>query len=145
MFPKLAALAAWLVAIAFFGIIGGSQVVSQLIYLYDLAKANRVMQGEIIETYPQMHSTCKYRYSVEGRLYEQTGRSCGNDHVGQQITVYVSPGDPRKSVNADPRALFWNDLISYALPLAILPIFAAIIVYQRARRSVGGLWSGRRT
>jgi hypothetical protein len=56
---KLAALAAWLLVVAFFGVLG-------LIYLYDLAKSNRVTYGEIIETYPEMHSTCKYRYSVEG-------------------------------------------------------------------------------
>jgi hypothetical protein len=59
MSPKLAALAAWLLVVAFFGVLG-------LIYLHDLAKSNRVTYGEIIETYPEMHSTCKYRYSVEG-------------------------------------------------------------------------------
>jgi hypothetical protein len=66
MSPKLAALAAWLLVVAFFGVLGGVHIVPQLIYLHDLAKSNRVTYGEIIETYPEMHSTCKYRYSVEG-------------------------------------------------------------------------------
>jgi hypothetical protein len=139
---KLAALAAWLLVVAFFGVLGGVHIVPQLIYLHDLAKSNRVTYGEIIETYPEMHSTCKYRYSVEGRLYEHTGRSCGNDQIGQQIAVYFSPGDPGKSVNGDPLALFVNDLIPFALALALFPIFAAIVVYRRARR--GALWSGWR-
>jgi hypothetical protein len=119
MSPKLAALAAWLLVVAFFGVLGGVHIVPQLIYLHDLAKSNRVTYGEIIETYPEMHSTCKYR-----------------------IAVYFSPGDPGKSVNGDPLALFVNDLIPFALALALFPIFAAIVVYRRARR--GALWSGWR-
>ena len=84
MSPKVAAFVAWLVVVAFFGGIGGSFILPQLIYLHDLANSNRAALGEIIETYPQSHSTCKYRYSVEGRLYEQTGRSCGDSAIGQQ-------------------------------------------------------------
>jgi hypothetical protein len=135
MSPKQAAIAYWLIAVAFIGIVGGFHIVPQLAYLRELAKSNRMTQGEIIETYPQMHSTCKYRYSVEGQRYEQTGRSCGNDHPGQQITVYFSPGDPGKSVNGTPQAWFVNDLIPFVLALALFPIFAAILAYRRARRS----------
>jgi hypothetical protein len=145
MSPKVAALAAWLVVVVFFGGIGGSFIIPQLIYLHDLAKSNRAALGEIIETYPQVHSTCKYRYSVEGRLYEQTGRSCGDSGIGQQVTVYFSPGDPSKSVNHDPEALFLNDLIPFVLALALFPIFAAIFVYLRARHGNGGIWSGWQT
>src|SRR5437764_6682372 len=96
--PKLAALAAWLIVTVFFGAIGGAHIVPQLIDLHDLATSNRVTQGNIIETYPQMHSTCRYRYVADGQSYEQTGRSCGNDTVGQQITVYFSAADPSKSL-----------------------------------------------
>src|SRR5215470_4794518 len=140
MFPKLAAVAAWLTVVAFFGIIGGSHVVPQLIYLHELAESNRVTQGEIIETYPQIHSTCKYRYLVDGQFYERTGRSCGNDSVGQQVTVYFSPADPNKSFNQNPAAAFVNDLIPFVGALALFPLFAAIVVYYRARRRNGGLW-----
>ena len=142
MSPKLAALAAWLIGVAFFGIVGGIHIVPQLIFLHDLAKSNRETRGEIIDTYPQIHSTCKYRYSVDGRTYEQTGRSCGNDHIGQQITVYFSPSDPNKSVNEYPSALFANDLIPFVAALTIFPILAAIIVYQRARRGTGNIRAG---
>jgi Protein of unknown function (DUF3592) len=139
MSPKLAALAAWLAVTAFFGGIGGYHIVPQLIYLRELAKSNHETKGEIIETYPQMHSTCKYRSFVNGQFYEHTGRSCGNDRVGQQIAVYFSPADPNKSINEYPAALFVNDLIPFVLALVLFPIFAAIVVYQRARH--GTLWS----
>jgi hypothetical protein len=135
MSPKVAALAAWLVVVAFFGGLGGYFIVPQLIYLHDLAKINHETKGEIIETYPQMHSTCKYSYSVEGRLYEQTGKSCGDSSIGQQVTVYFSPGDPNKSVNHEPEAMFLNDLIPFVLALVLFPIFAAVIAYARGRRN----------
>jgi|SRR5271156_2299826 len=136
MSPKLAALAAWLIVIAFIGIVGGSYVAPQLIYLHNLAKSNRVTHGEIIETYPQMHSTCKYRYVVDTRTYEQTGRSCGNDNVGQQITVYFLPADPSKSVNNDPASMFADDVIPFVAAFVLFSIFAAMVAYGRARRSV---------
>jgi hypothetical protein len=133
--PKLAALVAWLAVTAFFGIVGGLHSAPQLIDLYELAKSNRVTLGEITDTYPQMHLTCKYRFSVDGHLYEGTGRSCGNERVGQQVTVYFSPDDPSKSVNGDPAALFVNDLIPFVMALVLFPIFAAIVAYYRARRA----------
>src|SRR5579863_4034070 len=102
--PKIAAVAAWLLAIVFIGIVGGSHIVPQLLSLYDLAKSNRVTRGEIIETYPQMHSTCKYRYLVDGQVYEQIGQSCGDTKVGQQVVVYFSPAEPSKSLNVNPAA-----------------------------------------
>jgi hypothetical protein len=70
MSPKLAALAAWLTVTAFFGIIGGYQIVPQLVYLYDLSKSNRVTLGEVIEVHPEMHNRCEYRFSWDGRVYE---------------------------------------------------------------------------
>jgi hypothetical protein len=135
MSPKAAALAAWLIVIAFIGIIGGSHIVPQLIFLHNLATSNRLIQGEIVESYPQMHSTCKYRYLVGERFYEQTGRSCGNESVGQQVTVYFSPADPSKSFNENPSSAFANDLIPFIAALALFPIFAAIVAYYRARRA----------
>jgi Protein of unknown function (DUF3592) len=112
--------------------------VPQLIYLHDLAKSHRVTHGDIIETYPQIHSTCKYRYSVDGRSYEHSGRSCGNERVGQSVTVYFSPSDPGNSVNADPASLFWNDLTPFALALVTFPILGAIAALSRAPRSSKG-------
>jgi hypothetical protein len=132
--PKLAALAAWLIALAFFGGIGGWHIVPQLIDLHDLATSNRVTQGSIIETYPQMHLTCRYRYVADGRSYEQTGRSCGNGTVGQQITVYFSAANPSNSLNEDPEAAFVNDLIPFVLALILFPLLAATVTYFRARR-----------
>ena len=61
MSPKFAAFAAWLTGVAFFGGIGGYPVVPQLLYLHDLSKSNRVTEGEIVETYPQIHSSKKAR------------------------------------------------------------------------------------
>jgi hypothetical protein len=141
MSPKLAAFAYWLIAVAFFGGVGGYHIVPQLIYLHDLAKSNRITHGEIIETYPRMHSTCKYRYVVEARFYEQTGMSCGDESIGQQTKVYFSPADPAKSVNYDPATEFMVDLIVFVLALTLFPTFAAIIAYRRARH--GTLWSSK--
>src|ERR1700728_3379418 len=76
--PRLAATVMWLIGIAFYGGIGGYHIVPQLRYLHDLSKSSRVTRGEIVETYPQMHSTCKYRFSVDGHSYDHTGRSCGD-------------------------------------------------------------------
>jgi hypothetical protein len=134
MSPKLAALAAWFVVTAFFGSIGGHHLVPQLVCLYDLGKSNGVTLGEVIEIHPEMHDTCKYRFSWEGRAYENGGRSCGNDRVGQQIAVYFSPNEPSKSINGDPLALFWNDLIPFVAGLTLFPIFAALVVYQGTKR-----------
>jgi hypothetical protein len=138
MSAKFAAFAAWSVVIAFFGGLGGYFIVPQLLYLHDLSNSNRVTQGELIETYPQMHSTCKYRYSVDGRIYEQAGRSCGNDHVGQQIRVYFSPSDSGKSSNHNPTELLVNDLIPFGLALVLFPIFAALIAYGGVRHTLSG-------
>jgi hypothetical protein len=74
---KYMAIAAWLVATGFYGGVGGSHIVPQLAELYALSKSNQTATAEIIETYPQMHSTCKYRFPVGNRVYENTGRSCG--------------------------------------------------------------------
>jgi hypothetical protein len=132
--PKLAALAAWLICIAFIGGVAGSHIVPRLIDLHDLAISNRVTQGSIIETYPQMHSTCRYRYVVEGQSYEQTGESCGNNIIGRKITVYFSAADPSKSLNENPESAFLNDLIVFVAALVTMPLFAATVTYFRARR-----------
>jgi hypothetical protein len=133
--PKVAALAMWLMATAFIGFVGGFHIVPQLISLHDLAAFNRVTQGEIVETYPQTHSTCRYRYLVDHRFYEQTGRSCGSDRIGQQVTVHFSPDDPSNSLNANPAATFVNDVSSFVAALILLPTFLATITYIRARRA----------
>jgi hypothetical protein len=75
MSPKLAALAAWLVAVAFYGVLGGIHIVPQLIYLHDLAKSNRVTQGEIIETYPQIHSTHAVTTKLASKLLSISPRA----------------------------------------------------------------------
>jgi hypothetical protein len=134
MSPKLAAFASWLAVTAFFGGLGGYYIVPQLIYLHDLAKTNHETTGEIIATYPQIHSTCKYRYLVDGKFYQQTGTSCGDGRIGQQVTVYFSPADPGKSINQCPAALFVNDLLPFVGALTLFPMFAAISAYARARR-----------
>jgi hypothetical protein len=121
--------------IASFGIIGGSDILPRLVSLHDLATSNRVTQGTIIDTYPREHMTCKYRYSVDERSYEGIGRDCGDAIVGEQINVYFSPADPRKSLNLNPGATFSNDLGAFVAALIILPMFGAIIGYIRARRS----------
>ena len=139
MSPRLAAIVTWLIVITFFGGIGGYHIVPQLLYLHDLSKSNRVTQGEIVETYPQMHSTCKYHFSVDGHSYDHGGRSCGDSRVGQQVAVYFSPSDPSNSINGDPRAWFINDLIPFVLALAFFPLMAATIAYWRVRRG-GSLW-----
>jgi hypothetical protein len=139
MSPKFVAFAVWLTGVAFFGGIGGYHIVPQLLYLHDLSKSNRVADGEIVETYPQIHSTCKYRFSVDGNSYDHTGRSCGDGHVGQRIAVYFSPGDPENSIDGDPQAWFINDLIPFVLAVVLFPLGAAAIAYWRVRRG-GGLW-----
>jgi len=131
--PKLAAVAMWLIAIVFYGVVGGHVVVPQLIFLHNLSSSNIETEGRIIETYPQMHSTCKYRYLVDGHVYEETGRSCGADTVGQRITVYFSTTDPTKSLNVNPAAAFVNDLIPFVAALVFFPLFAAMLAYKRAR------------
>jgi hypothetical protein len=133
--PRIAALIAWLIGIGFFGFIGAQYIMPHLIELRDLAKSNRLIYGKIIETYPQIHSTCKYQYLVNGRIYEHVGKSCGNAYIDQPISVYFSPANPDISVNRDPNALFINDLIPFGLALLILPAFAAIATYRRARRN----------
>ena len=115
---------------------GGYHVLPQLIYFYDLSKSYRVAVGEVIETQPQVHNRCRYRFSWDGRVYEHGGRSCGNDNLGQQIVVYFSPTDPSKSINSYPLALFWNDLIPFLLALTLFPIFGALAVYQSLKRRV---------
>jgi hypothetical protein len=133
MSPRNVALISWLLVTALFAIVGGVHIVPQLIDLYDLAKSNRVTQGEIIATYP--HLACEYRYSVEGRPYEHTGRYCGGG--GQHITVYYSPDDPAKSINDDPWELFKNDLFPFVVALIAFPLLVAIASYLRAQRRKG--------
>ena len=139
MSPRLAAIVTWLIVITFFGGIGGYHIVPQLLYLHDLSKSNRVTQGEIVETYPQMHSTCKYRFSIDHHLYQQYGRSCGDSRIGQQVAVYFSPSDPSNSINGDPHAWFINDLIPFVLALALFPLMSAAVAYGRVSRG-GSLW-----
>jgi hypothetical protein len=113
--------------------LGGSFIIPQLIGYYDLSGSNQTASGEIIEAYPQMHSTCKYRFSVDLRVYENIGRSCGDAPIGQTITIYFSPTNPDKSVNGDPRSLFINDLIPFVLALLTFPAIAACAVYMMLR------------
>jgi hypothetical protein len=139
MSPKFAAFAAWLTGVAFFVGVGGYHIVPQLLYLHDLSKSSRVTEGEIVETYPQIHSTCEYRFSVDGKSYDHAGRSCGDSRVGQRVAVYFSPSNPANSINGDPRAWFINDLIPFVLAVVLLPLGAATIAYWRVRRG-GSLW-----
>lgn len=139
MSPRLAAIVAWLICVTFFGGIGGYHIMPQLLDLHDLSKSNRVTEGEIVETYPQIHSTCKYRFFVDGHSYDHTGRSCGDSRIGQLVTVYFSPSDPGDSINGDPRAWFINDLIPFVLVLALFPLMAGTIAYWRVLRG-GSLW-----
>lgn len=138
MSRKSAAFAVWLVTTAFVGIVGGLYIVPQLVSLYALSKTNHVAQGEITETFPQLHSSCEYRYFVDGGIYEQAGRSCGDIQIGHHVTVYFSPSDPSRSVNHDPEALFLNDLMPFVLALVLFPIFAAALAYARPDRMWGG-------
>jgi hypothetical protein len=131
--PTMAAFVAGLIALTFIGVAAGSYFLPRLIFLHDLAASHRVTQGTIIETFPQMHSTCKYRYLVDGRPYEQTGVACGHYNVGQQLTVYFSTVDPRKSWNRDPASAFVNDLIPFVAALTLFPMISALVTYYRAR------------
>ena len=140
MSPELAAFGMWLIAITFYGGIGGYYMVPQLLYLHDLSQSNGVTQGEIVEIHPQMHSTCEYRFSIDGHSYNHTGRSCGDSRIGQQIAVYFSPRDPGISINGDPHTWFTNDLIPSVLTLVLFPLVAAAFAYWRVR-SGGSLWS----
>jgi hypothetical protein len=128
--PKQAAIIAWSIVTIFIGGVGGYHIVPQLIYLHDLGESARTASGEIIETYPQMHNTCKYRFAVDNKTYEIIGHSCGNTSTGQKVTAYFSADDPTKSVNSDPKKLFFNDLISFLAAFLLFPIFAAIANYK---------------
>ena len=130
---KYDAAAIWLIVTLFFGCAGGSHIIPQLVELHALSKFNQTAQGEIIETYPKMHSTCKYRFSVGNNAYDQTGRSCGNTVIGEKILVYYSPTNPDRSVNNNPQSLFVNDLISFLFALIIFPLAAAFAAYKRKR------------
>jgi Protein of unknown function (DUF3592) len=132
MSPKRAAFTAWLLIFVVIGVGGGSHMIPQLIELHDLADSHSVTTGKIIETYPQVHSICKYRYSVEGKFYEQTGRPCGDYVIGEQVAIYFSPRDPSRSVIADPERLFLNDLIPSLLALFLFPIIGAAVAHWRA-------------
>jgi hypothetical protein len=132
MSRKRAAFTAWLLIFVSIGVGGGAHMIPQLIEMHDLAESHSVTTGKIIETYPQVHSICKYRYSVEGKFYEQTGRPCGDDVVGEEVTIYFSPRDPSRSVIADPERLFLNDLIPSLLALVLFPIIGAVVAYGRA-------------
>lgn len=53
MSPKIAAICAGPTVITFFGLVAAPLIVPQLIYLHDLANANRPTLEEIIETHPE--------------------------------------------------------------------------------------------
>jgi hypothetical protein len=140
MSPKLAAIIGWVIPFVFFGGVGGYHVVPQLLNERGLSESAHVTQAQIIDAYPQIHSTCKYRFSVDGYAYEHLGRSCGEYEVGQTIAVYFSPNDPSNSINGDPYTWFVNDLIPFALVLILFPLLSSAIAYWRLRNG-GSLWS----
>jgi hypothetical protein len=130
MDKKYAALSVWLLATTVFGALGGYSVLRELVQFYNLSKINQTASGEIIETYPRKHSTCKYRFSTGNRFYENFGRSCGKAPIGKKIIVYFSPGSPDKSVNEDPQLLFIDDLALSVLGLVCFPALAAYVIYK---------------
>jgi hypothetical protein len=128
---KNMAMAYWLLATLFFGGLGGSKIIPVMIELYTLSKSSQIIQAVVIETHPEMHFTCKYRFTLAGNSYEETGGDCGNALIGEHITVYYSPKNPDKSVNKNPWSLFMNDLITFVLAVTIFPLLAAFVAYQR--------------
>ena len=127
------ALLMWLFVALFFGGFWGHSMFPYARKYYELSNFNRVATGEIVEVFPKMHNTCKYRYVVENREYTQTGSSCGYSPIGKKINVYFSPSDFQEAVNEDPKSLLSNEIISFALGILLMPTIAAAGVYWRNR------------
>ena len=121
-------------AVSLVGCIGpGTAMFSNFTYLYPLSKSHQIASGEIIEIYPQMHSTCKYRFSVGNHVYEHGGGVCGQATLGEKTVVYYSPTNPDISTNEDPHSTLIDDLIFSAIAIILFPLFAAFVVYKQAK------------
>jgi hypothetical protein len=123
--------------IAIFGFVllfsctAGANMISLLYELYTLNESKLVVQGEVIEVYPQVHFTCKYRFMLGNKTYEKIGSSCGNERVGKQIPVYYSPTDPENSLNHNPQPKLIADLVFFVIVFLLFPLIAALAVYER--------------
>jgi hypothetical protein len=101
---------------------------------YTLSKSNQTTQGEVIEVYPHIHDTCKYRFSVRNLTYIKTGRSCGHAHTGEQILIYYSPANPDSSMSINPGSDFVSDLVLLVIVTILFPLAAVFRVYKSFRQ-----------
>jgi hypothetical protein len=124
-------LLAAMVPFVFVAVFGVPIVVPQMLELRRLSRAGQVTRGEIVDTYPLNHNTCKYRF-VAGRTYTGKGIHCGNAAIGQGVTVHFDPSDPSHSTNADPDREFINDLVFL---VAALVCFAIVILASHGQRA----------
>ena len=129
MDAKYAALSIWIFGSLFLGAWGWASLAPEMAQFYSLSKTNQTTSAEIIETYPRKHS-CKYRFFAGNRFYENFGRECGKEPTGKKIIVYFSPSGPDKSVNENPRSLFFDDLILLGAIIVCFPTLAAYTVYK---------------
>jgi hypothetical protein len=121
-----------LLPFAFVAVFGAVLVVPRMVEFYRLSRVGEVARGEVIETYPANHDTCKYRF-VAGRSFDGTGTGCGHAAIGEAITVHFDASDPGHSTNVDPGWGFENELVFLALALVGAPLITVLGVQLRRR------------
>ncbi len=117
-------LSRWLFVVTLVGF-GVVFIVPRMVEFYRLSQSSEVTQGEVTETFPENHDTCKYRFVANGRSYEATGRHCGRAPIGGSVTIHFDPRDPTHSTNEDPHAAFINELVPFVLAILLGPMIAA--------------------
>src|SRR5262245_54852850 len=66
---------------------------------YRLATAGQVVDAQIIDTDPQNHRTCVFKYAVDSVSYTSSDQGC-KSAVGDQVRVTYLPDDPSFATTA---------------------------------------------
>jgi len=132
LFPKPLryALFIWVIVFAFFAVPG--LVVGNWVLDYELEMSGQHTTGVIVESQPNNHGSCRYRYRVSARTFVGTDQNCPIVTVGSPVEVTYSRSRPSVSVTGNGSGL----LAGHLLIALLVPTFLAIGVGRMvARRS----------
>jgi hypothetical protein len=123
--PRLAGFLTTGIAFGFFLIATNSQQQGWIGW-YQLADSGQPLDATIVSLQPEVHRSCRYRYTVDSVTYERSEGGC-EISVGSNVQITYLPSDPTFATIRDPR----SELCFRVLGATLLSIIAGFVTAFR--------------
>lgn len=93
----------------------------------ELTQRGRRTEAAVVEIHKELHSTVVYRYTVDGRLYQERARPSAPNppidklKIGDVVTAFYDPQQPAVSVLEAPALLLANEQVSVVAAALLMP------------------------